>query len=153
LSEIAVQVIPSHYSDKGKEGDFGWMIERPEYSDALFIFNDNQEQFRAFMQNPSPGTSGCQDGMGNAAIRHYRCVDPPRAAGIPTGPGYPELTEAVRRVIDEAFDVVKDLLASGRYQRVFYSAGKTDDDLGTRIFEVGDDVKRYIVTELRNLGD
>jgi hypothetical protein len=144
-------VIASHFSDKGEEGDFGWMITRPEYADALFIFNDNEQQFRAFVEDRSPGTAGCRDGGGNAAIRHYRCVDPPRAAGIPTGPGYLELTDAVRRVIDEALDVVKDLLASGGYQRLFYSAGKSDEELGTSIFDVGDDVKRYIVAELRKL--
>ena len=95
-------------------------------------------------------------GGGNAGIRPYQCLDPPRAAGVPTGSsgaGYPELTEAVRRVLDDAFVVVKYLLASGRYQRVFYSAANADGDLGTGIFQVGDDVKRYIVAELRKLGD
>jgi hypothetical protein len=157
---VKVKLIPSHYTGDGKEGDFTWMIERPEYADALFIFNDNEEQFRDFVKDPrhaaprstlAPDTPGCRDGIGNAKIRHYRCVDPPRAAGIPTGDGYLKLTEAVRSVIDEAVDVVKEMLFTRRYRRVFYSAGKTDDELGTETFDVGDDVKRYIVAELRKL--
>jgi hypothetical protein len=150
-----VQVIGSQFSKTGAPGDFTWMIERPEYADALFVFNDNEEQFRAYVNDPTGG-AGCSRGGGNAAIRPYRCSDPPRAAGVPTGAngaGYSELTEAVRRVLDEAFAIVKDLLASGRYKRLIYSAANSDGDLGTGIFNVGDDVKRYIVAELRKLGD
>jgi hypothetical protein len=149
-----VQVIGSEFSQRGGPGDFGWMLERPEYSDALFVFNDNEEQFRAFVQDPT-NSAGCSPGGGNAAIRPYRCADPPRAAGVPTGSngaGYLGLTDSVRRVLDEALAIVKDLLASGRYRRVIYSAANPDGDLGTGIFDVGDDVKRYIVAELRRLG-
>ena len=144
----------SQFSRAGADGDFGWMIERPEYADALFVFNDNEEQFAAYVENPSGG-AGCSRGGGNAVIRPYRCADPPRAAGIPTGSGgagYPSLTDAVRHVIDEAIGVVKELLASGRYERVIYSA-TADGGLGTGIFSVGEDVKRYIVGELRKLAD
>jgi hypothetical protein len=147
-------VIGSQFSQAGAPGDFSWMIERPEYADALFIFNDNEEQFRAYVKDPTGGY-GCSDGGGNARIRHYRCLEPPRAAGVPTGSqgvGYQQLTDAVRGVVDEAIAVIKDLLASGRYQRVIYSAD-SDGGLGTGIFRVGDDVKRYIVAELRQLGD
>ena len=82
-----MQVIPSQYHGGGVVGDFGWMITRPEYDDALFVFNDNEEEFLAFKSNKqrTPDSPGCQDGGGNAGIRHYRCVDPPRAAGVPTG--------------------------------------------------------------------
>ena len=37
------------------------------------------------------------------------------------------------------------------YRRVFYSAADGSGTLGTGIFAVGDDVKRYIVTRLRAL--
>ena len=53
-------------------------------------------------------------------------------------------------VIDDAFAVIDDLLASGRYARVFYSA-EADGGLGTGIFTVADDVKAYIVDNLRAL--
>jgi hypothetical protein len=49
--------------------------------------------------------------------RRYRCEEPPRAAGIPTGThgtGYPRLTPEVKAVIDEALSVIADLVATGR---------------------------------------
>ncbi len=87
-------------------------------------------------------------------IRPYQCQDPPRAAGIPTGAagGYPELTDHVGATIDDALAAISALLATGRYRRVIYSAANDAGDLGTGIFSVGDDVKRYIVDGLRRLG-
>jgi hypothetical protein len=137
----------------GKPGDFGWMLCQTEYDGALFIFNDNEQQFRDFQKNPRSG-SGCSPGGGNAAIRPYRCQDPPRAAGVPTGShgvGYERLTDHVRGVVDEAIGVVRDLVATGRYDRLIYSASGPDGGLGSGIFDIGDDVKGYIVDELRKL--
>lgn len=148
-------MIASLFDGVGKDGDFGWMLTQSEYTEALFVFNDNEEQFLAFLRDQTPGSSGCTAGGGNAVIRPYRCQLPPRAAGIPTGvsgAGYSELTAEARQVIDEALGVIDGLLASGLYQRVFYSAASASGDLGTGIFDVGDDVKRYIVTRLQALG-
>ena len=75
-------------------------------------------------------------------------------SGIPTGQGgqgYPRLTPDAREAIDDALQLIADLLATGAYRRVVYSAANADGDLGTGIFEVGDDVKRYIVDGLRKL--
>jgi hypothetical protein len=153
----AVQVIGSQFSKLGDYGDFGWMIPQPAYDDALFIFNDNQEQFLAYLEDLTPDTYGCQKGGGNAGIRPYRCQVPPRAAGVPTGvietmSGYSKLTPAVKNIIDAALGIIRGTLASGHYERVFFSA---DDkgELGTGTFRVGDDVKSYIVAELRKLAD
>jgi hypothetical protein len=69
-----------------------------DYADALFVFNDNEEQFRAHRQDPGD-PRGCARGGGNAAIRPYQCAEQVRAAGIPTGvdrAGYPQLTDSVR---------------------------------------------------------
>jgi hypothetical protein len=151
-----MQVIGSQFSKVGALGDFGWMIEQSEYQDALFIFNDNEQQFLAYLGDSTPGTSGCVAGGGNAGIRPYRCQDPPRAQGVPTGSsgkGYAELTPPVRRVIAASIGIIRETLASGRYQRVFYSAASPDGELGSGIFVVADEVKRYIVEELRALGD
>jgi hypothetical protein len=129
------------------------MLTRPEHADSLFVFNDNETQFRAFRRQPDSGP-GCSPGGGNAVVRPYRCQDPPRAAGIPTGDagGYPRLDEHARATIDDAIDVIRDLLASGRYRRVYFSASPEDPNLlGTGIFEVGEDVRRYIVAQLRAL--
>jgi hypothetical protein len=150
---MKISVTGSTFSEPGRAGDFTWMIERPEWRDTLFVFNDNEEQFRAWQQDPNGG-AGCTRGGGNAAIRPWRCARPPRAAGIPTGRGgrgYPALTDDVRSAIDAAVDVIEGLLETGRYTRVLYSAGASDDDLGTGIFSVDEGVRRYIVQRLRGL--
>ena len=149
-----MQVIGSIFAGSSKTGDFGWMIEQPEYGDSLFIFNDNEEQFRAFRKNPTGG-HGCDRGGGNAVIRPYQCKEPQRAAGIPTGAkgrGYAELTAHVKQVIDDAVAAIRHLVGTGRYRRVFYSAANAAGDLGTGIFDVGNDVKHYIAAEIRKLG-
>jgi hypothetical protein len=149
-----MDVIGATFDRPGAYGDFGWMLQNPEFDDALFVFNDNEGQFRAFREDPHGGP-GCSPGGGNAAIRPYRCQDPPRAAGVPTGDGggYQRLDDNARAVIDEALDVIATLLATGRYRRVFYSASRDDPALlGTGIFDVGDDVRRYVVQRLRALG-
>jgi hypothetical protein len=148
-----VQVVGVVFERPGAYGDFAWMLTEPDYGDALFVFNDNETQFRAFRQNPR-GEQGCSPGGGNAAIRPYRCHNPPRAAGIPTGDGggYPRLDDHARATIDEAIDVVRGLVATGRYRRVYYSSAPGDPDLlGTGIFNVGEDVRRYIVARLHEL--
>lgn len=147
-----MQVIGTVFERGKAYGDFGRMIEQPEYADSLFVFNDNEEQFLSFRAGKA---GGCDAGGGNAAIRPYRCEDPPRAAGIPTGrlagSGYAALTPEVRRVIDDAVAYIRTLVGTGRYRRIFYSAADATGALGTGIFTVGDEVKRYIVEELRKL--
>jgi len=150
---MSVIVKGSVFRGPGRDGDFSWMIRRPEHARTLFVFNDNEEQFRAFLENPTVGP-GCSPGGGNAAIRPFRCETPPRAAGVPTGSegeGYRALTGSVRGVIDEAVIVIRDLIATGHHDVVLYSAADDTGALGTGIFQVGDDVKRYIVDELRGL--
>jgi hypothetical protein len=150
---MVVDVIGSVFTGRGKPGDFAWMIEQADYADTLFVFNDNEEQFLAHRRDPTD-PRGCVRGGGNAAIRPYRCTDPVRAAGVPTGvggAGYAGLTEENRRVIDDAVGVVRDLVRSGNHRRVIYSAADASGRLGTGIFEVGDDVKTYIVDRLRSL--
>jgi len=148
-----MEVIGSIFQGGGREGDFGWMIRQPECADALFLFNDNEEQFLAHRQHPDGGP-GCDRGGGNAVIRPFQCENPPRAIGIPTGSrgsGYPSLTAHVKKTIDDALAAIQGLLATGRYRRVFYSAANSAGDLGTGIFDVGDDVKRYITDGIKKL--
>ena len=148
-----MQLVPSRFEARDRPGDFAWMIGQPAYADALFVFNDNEEQFRAFRRDPH-SAAGLSPGGGNATIRPYRGAEPPRAAGIPTGragQGYATLSADVRQAIDDALEMIAELLASGAYERVVYSAANDEGDLGTGIFEVADDVKRYIVSGLRRL--
>ncbi|MGE0306041.1 MAG: hypothetical protein AB7Q27_09805, partial [Acidimicrobiia bacterium] len=123
------------------------------YDRALFVFNDNATQFRSHRRH-APGAQRCSPGGGNAVIRPYQCQVPVRATGIPTGDdgrGFARLTDEVRGLIDEAVTVIEELLSTGRYDVVFYS-GDGHGSLGTGIFDVGADVKDYIVERLEALG-
>lgn len=145
-----VQVIPVMYKGPNQIGDFAWMITQPEYQDVLFIFNDNQEQFIALLKGQN---SGCVRGGGNAVIRPYQCINPPRAAGIPTGvnqQGYTNLEQS-RSYIDLAIERIKQLLGTGNYKRVMYSSANDGRSLGTSIFSPSQDVKEYIVNRIEEL--
>lgn len=145
-----MEKVPLIYSGKNKVGDFGWMIKQPQYNQMLFLFNDNQEQFIAFMK---PFMNACTPGGGNAIVRPYQCTDPPRAAGIPTGKGikgYTDLSEA-KPFIDEAFKRINNLLQSGKYTSVGYSAAEDGRSLGTAIFAPSNEVKAYILQKIEEL--
>jgi len=138
------QVISCIFKEKGRIGDFAWMIKQSRFALALFVFNDNEEQFLQ---------GDCIPGMGNAIIRPYQCMQPPRAAGIPTGTrgrGYQRLTKHVREIIDLSIKRIRHLVATGRYTQIYYSADKYGN-LGTGVFNVGNSVKKYIVTSLQIL--
>jgi hypothetical protein len=144
-----MQVVASVFVGPGCVGDFGWMIEQPEYARYLFVFNDNEEEFRAHRSHE--GDWGrCEFGGGNAIVRPHQCTPTPRAVGIPTGSmglGYVGLTDHAAAIIDEAIGAIAALNKSGRYTTLIYSSDGVGG-LGTGIFDVAGDVKRYIVGEL-----
>ena len=78
LGSHKVKLLGSRFLKPNEDGDFTWMIERPEYKNALFIYNDNQKEFL---------NNSCRKGKGNASIRPYRkgCIPNPKSFGIPTG--------------------------------------------------------------------
>jgi hypothetical protein len=86
IKEVSMELVGSVFAGRDNPGDFTWMITQPAYADALFIFNDNEEEFRAHEGHAS-GSGRCHRGGGNAAIRPYQCQEPQRATGIPTGAG------------------------------------------------------------------
>jgi hypothetical protein len=127
-------------------------------SRTVRLFNDNESQSQAFLAQVAsghiePSSHGCQAGGGNAVIRPYQCQARRRAAGVPTGPGYARLTDHAKRRIDAAVACVGELLASDKtLTEVIYSASKDDPSvLGHGIFDVGDDVLRYIPAALKRV--
>ena len=54
-------------------------------------------------------------------------------------------------MIDDALSVVRDLIATGNFERIIYSASDESGNLGTGIFNVATDVKQYIVSQLKGL--
>lgn len=138
---VNVTLVPSVFDRSTGSGDFYKMIKLSTYKDALFVFNDNESQFKR---------QSCEPGGGNAVIRPYQCHIRPRATGISTGPGYNLLTAHNKSIIDAGITKIDALLSTGHYRRVFYSANK-DGSLGTSIFSVGQHVKAYIVDQLKSV--
>ena len=151
-----IALVPSVFDRTTGAGDFSQMIEDPAYADALFIYNDNEVQSAAFLNQVEAGETPteCAAGGGNAAVRPYQCADPPRAAGVPTGPGWRSLADG-KAAIDRALVHVERLLATGRYDRVIYSAMGEDqlDVLGAAIFSPPPEVLSYVPAQLRRIAD
>ena len=149
---MAIKVTRSIFKSSGCLGDYLWMSNHPEFAQALFVFNDNQEQFDAFVAGKP---SGFTAGGGNAAIRPLRKLSPPRAAGVPTGTlrdgGYVALDESTKAKIDEALAVIEALLKTGDYDQVVIPTSKDGNTLGTGIFDVAPEVREYIFKRLTNL--
>ena len=146
---MAIKVIRSIYRGAGVSGDYLWMSNHPEFARALFVFNDNEEQFDAFVAGEA---SGFTAGGGNAAIRPLRKLSPPRAAGVPTGTlragGYVALDTPTKAKIDEALAVIDALLKTGDYDQVVIPESKDGNTLGTGIFDVAPEVRDYIFKHL-----
>lgn len=151
-----IRLVPSVFDRTTGAGDFATMIEDPAYADALFVYNDNEPQSARFLDQVEAGETPteCGAGGGNAAIRPYQCGDAPRAAGVPTGPGWTALADG-RAAIDRAVRYVARLLATGRYRRVIYSARSAaePDVLGSGIFDPPRDVLTYVPAELKRIVD
>jgi hypothetical protein len=143
----------SVFTGTGKDGDFGWMISQRKYAKTLFVFNDNEEQFRAFIRGDR--LSGCSVGGGNAIVRPYQCQEPPRAQGIPTGTlargGYRSLDPETRENIDIGIERVKALVKTGDYDRVVFSQERDRPTLGAGIFNPSAEVRDYIYNALIGL--
>ena len=147
---MKIRKVKSVFTRPETEGDFAWMIEQPKYAQSLFIFNDNETQFKAFHAKDPNGLSA---GGGNAIIRPYQAGAHPRAAGIPTGDGtgYLVLDNHVKGVIDQAINYIKKLLASGNYNEIVFCTDQAGGTLGAGIYSIACEVKDYIFRELMEI--
>ena len=151
--EINHSVIPTVFVELGKWGDWRWMQEHPSWAHTLFVFNDNEEQFDAYVKGHPAGFT---PGAGNAFARPWRKFNPPKSAGIPTGRngvGYTVLDSATKEKIDQALTLIYDLLKKFYYQNLVFSADKTGTTLGTDYFKVDDEVRQYIFGRLSQTPD
>ena len=146
---MAIKVTRSVFGGAGVSGDYLWMSNQPEFARALFVFNDNEEQFDAFVEGKP---SGFTAGGGNAAIRPLRKLLPPRAAGIPTGTlnggGYSALDHHTKEKINQALDVVVKLVKTGDYDQIVVPTSRDGNTLGTGIFKVAPEVCAYVYDRL-----
>ena len=147
---MKIRKVKSVFTRPETEGDFAWMIDQPKYARSLFIFNDNETQFKAFHAKEPKGLSA---GGGNAIIRPYQAGAHPRAAGIPTGDGtgYLVLDNHVKGVIDQAINYIKKLLASGNYNEIVFCTDQAGGTLGAGIYSIACEVKDYIFRELMEI--
>jgi hypothetical protein len=146
--EIKHLAIPTVFTGYGKWGDWEWMQEDPDWAHTLFVFNDNEEQFDAYVNGL---TSGFTPGAGNALARPWRQFNPPKAAGIPTGKngyGYQVLDETTQEKIDQALTIVGKLLKSFYFDRLVFSSNEDRSTLGISTYKVGEDVRKYIFDRL-----
>lgn len=141
-----IQLIGIKFVKPKQFGDFSWMCCQEEYSEALFIFNDNEEYHHS-----------CVGGAGNAVMRKYNKYSKlkiPISAGIPTGTlefgGYQSLDKHTKIQIDNSIDEIIQLVNSYKYKKIYYSS-ELDGKLGTSIFDVDDKVVRYITHRLFSL--
>lgn len=140
---MTVNIIGVKYDSK--EMDFEQLMKL--YDRTLFIFNDNQTDHYSSKR-----------GKGNAKIRIYNRFSnysPPRSAGIPTGhyrQGYINLSQC-KDDIDKSFEEIEYLLSTGNYDNIIYSI-ETHGNLilGSGIFVIDNEVKRYITKAILNLG-
>jgi len=145
IKNISVESV--EFKKLDEYGDFNWMIKQSEYSDVLFIYNDDIENKESYRK-----------GNGNAVIRPYNKYNPniikPRSAGIPTGSlkkgGFKKLDTQTKQIIDYAIQIIKDLIIKYNYKKVIYS-GEKNGIIGSKIFEINDDVKKYITQQIINL--
>ena len=148
-------IIPVEFKQSGIYGDFSAMINDSKYERSLFLFNDNVEDHETAIR-----------GGGNAVIRPYnrygKHADYPRSAGIPSGfsrksGGFASLTLRNRRIIDCAIDEIRELQETHGYDSIYFSSDtscvKGPPLIGTAIFRIGDDVRRYITDQIYSLGD
>lgn len=141
-----IKIFGTKFYSKNKIGDFDWMCKQSEYSDSLFIFNDNEEFHNS-----------CRPGSGNAIMRKYNKysdLEIPRSAGIPTGTlkngGYQIFRNDTKKNIDNSIIEIIDLIIKYKYNKIFYSS-EENGLLGTSIFNVDNDVLLYITSKIHSL--
>lgn len=144
-----IDIIGIKFSSRNKYGDFYWMNKQNDkYSGSLFIFNDNEEYHDT-----------CSRGCGNAVMRQFNKYSnhiPPSSAGIPTGTlksgGYIKFTSKVKKVIDNSFDEIIELITKYKYHTIYFSS-ELDGKLGTSLFEVNPKVIEYITSRIYKLSN
>jgi hypothetical protein len=146
--EIKCKVMPTFYCGSGKFGDWPWMKDQPVFAHNLFVFNDNEEQFDAYLAETEFGYSA---GAGNAVARPWRRLNPPKSAGVPTGKngiGYQHFDAETKEKIDQSLTVIYDLLKTFYYDYLVFSTDKTGKTIGTNTYEVDEKVLQYIFDRL-----
>lgn len=128
--------------------DFEVMMHHDDYKNALFIFNDNETEHKT-----------AKRGSGNAIIRPYnsysQALERPLSHGIPTGKyrtGYTSYSEGINSVYAACLEI-SELIKKYNYDTIVYNIGDLSSPLlGCELFQVDNDIKRYITRYILCLG-
>lgn len=158
------KIIPNNFIKGNNSTDYEKLITKESEKDTLFIFNDNVEHHKTN-----------KEGSGNAKIRPYNKYgehkDYPKSAGVSTGEksgvnstSFKSLDQeinvntkkiTIKKYIDSEIDEIKKLIKKHNYKKIYFSAKCSNQGkclLDTKIFDPGEDVKKYITTEILKLG-
>jgi hypothetical protein len=137
--------------------DFAKMIIEPKNYNNLFIYNENEEQYR---------NKSLYNGGGNANIRQYRVDIPEKklihnknsgsALGIPTGKngsGYSSLNDENKIIINSSIEQINKFLQLNKNTNIVYWSIDKNCNIGHSIYQVGDDVIKYITTKLKEVAN
>eukprot|EP00457_Paulinella_chromatophora_P016615 gb/GEZN01017457.1/.p1 GENE.gb/GEZN01017457.1/~~gb/GEZN01017457.1/.p1 ORF type:complete len:135 (+),score=27.24 gb/GEZN01017457.1/:67-471(+) len=132
---MAIKLVPSHFKDFGKEGDFEWMIKQPKYANHFFIFQDT--------------TAGAETrGKGADCVRGHE-----RAYGIVVadpGRGFKELDEKKKAVIDAAVEHIRQVCKKKGYTCIQYPANDNGGFAASRFGEL-EKVSNYVTDRLKSI--
>jgi hypothetical protein len=157
---MSIRLQPVYFTVPGQEGDFNYMLGKPEYTDFLFLFNDNLEQFLDAIANPRDPKYN-PPGGGNACARPWHVTGD--AFGIPTGPfetldqdisGRDKRHKTAKDIIDLAFLRVKMRCLQGGKTVICYSVENPGSKrIGLGIFAglVGSEVVDYITQKIQEI--
>jgi hypothetical protein len=150
LDTTIIKIKPSIFKNIGQIGDFNWEIINNIEPNTLYIFNDNEIHHETDII-----------GGGNAIIRQYNKYGyknhgyiKPRSAGICTGKfnsGYKILNYNNKKIIDSCINSIKLTIKKYGYDTIKYSSKNSEGELGTGMFNVADDVKKYIIEQINKL--
>jgi hypothetical protein len=157
-----IEVIGIEFTRFSQYGDFYWMIQCGQYEYALFVFNDNKQEF--VLADPKSAYFHLQQthqpGGGNAIIRVFQLFF--KSIGMPTGPfsSLDEVCYLGRTAMDliiEAFHRIIDVFIKfPQKDTLYFSVDQYNHSfIGLGIFkgQVGHDVINFISYHMWKVND
>mgnify|MGYP006081153673 CR=1 FL=1 len=152
MEDRNITVLPVLFRGRKMDGDFKFMVGRPEHANSVFIVAEN---YRDMLLST-------EDSGGTAALRTktWPISNAPRAVGIPTGwshetGGFVSLLPIVKTLVDLSIKrILAHLIENPYVNKVIYSADSTDDSkIGVGIFKttLSDDVRDYISSAIHDI--
>lgn len=149
-----VELIPIVSYRNQSANDFLNIINQPEFDNALFLFDEDQEDFikyAKFLQSKNMNRLICKSFSSD--LRDYRCLDLPKAAGIPVGVngvGYTNIFQAIP-YIQAAIDYIRELLNTEKYSSIVYLSKDDGRTFSTYPMRQSHDIIEFITGSIEEL--